>query len=61
MKFNVLSVTPEEYEKANKDWSYAPKEYVAGTIEAATESEARAKLKRAIASGKFSIGSDIQL
>lgn len=59
MRFNILAVSDEEYQKANDDYGYAPKEHVAGSIEANTEYEAKDKLKRLIAKGDYPGGSQL--
>lgn len=59
--YSIMSVSKEENDKANKDWSYSPQEYQVGTIQAETERQAFNKLARMIKKGKAPLGAQLRL
>lgn len=58
-KWELYSVTEQEYAKADKDWSYSPIEEKIGEIEAENEVEAKQILKKLVLSGKVKIGTQL--
>jgi hypothetical protein len=57
--YKVVTVSPEEYRKADLDWSYSPQEEVHGRITAATERKAKNALKRGIANNTYPAGAEL--
>lgn len=48
MRFKIMSVSPDEYLKADNNPGYSPKEWWAGVIEADNLSQANRKLTKLI-------------